>query len=138
MVIRELFRHELMIVTLEHRDRIARFRRTSVPMTYAGFEDLDSMTALHFLPYKRATMALLFDSRDAPMVMDADLERRVGAATKRLAKGFVCIGVLLKTSVGQMQTRRINQTDQIGMQIFLSEAEAIQTLLHALPDLSVR
>ena len=133
MSTRELFRHPLLTVTLEADGRLARVRRSSLSMTSAEFAQVDPIVAGLLPMYRRPKMALLMDSRDAPMVFDPYLERAMADSFRRLSQGFAAVGILLSSSLGRRQTQRIGARDQLSFTIFSSEDEAIQELLAAAP-----
>lgn len=76
-------------------------------------------------------MALLMDSRDAPMVFDPYLERSMAESFRRLSTGFAAVGVLLSSSLGRRQTRRISERDQLIFTIYSEEEEAVRELVAA-------
>ncbi len=102
-------------------------------MTSAEFAQVDPIVAGLLPMYRRPKMALLMDSRDAPMVFDPYLERAMADSFRRLSQGFAAVGILLSSSLGRRQTQRIGARDQLSFTIFSSEDEAIQELLAAVP-----
>lgn len=133
MSTREVLRHALLSVTLEADGRLARVRRSSVAMTHEEFVQVESIVAGLLPAFRRPKMALLMDSRDAPMVFDPYLERAMAESFRRLSNGFAAVGVLLSSSLGKRQTQRISDRDRLGFTIFSSEEEAVRELLASVP-----
>lgn len=102
-------------------------------MTGEEFARVDPMVASLLPMFRRPKMALLMDSRDAPMVFDPYLERVMAESFRRLSRGFAAVGVLLSSSLGKRQTQRISERDQLSFTIFSDEDEAIEALLAAVP-----
>jgi hypothetical protein len=136
MSTREVYRHPLLTLTFEAEGRLARIRRSSLPMSSEEFAQIDPVVTALLPAFRRPKMALLMDSRDAPMVFDPYLERAMAESFRRLSTGFSAVGVLLSSGVGQRQMRRISVRDQLSFTIFADEAEAIVALLAALPKAS--
>ena len=133
MSTREVYRHPLLTLTFEAEGRLARIRRSSLPMSSAEFAQLDPIVAGLLPAFRRPKMALLMDSREAPMVFDPYLERAMGESLRRLSQGFAAVGVLLSSHLGMRQTQRISDRDGLVLTFFSDEAEAIAGLLSALP-----
>ncbi|MBL9008730.1 MAG: hypothetical protein JNJ46_31010 [Myxococcales bacterium] len=133
MSTREVYQHPLLTLTIEADGRLARVRRSSLAMTGEEFARVDPMVASLLPMFRRPKMALLMDSRDAPMVFDPYLERVMAESFRRLSRGFAAVGVLLSSSLGKRQTQRISERDQLSFTIFSDENEAIEALLAAVP-----
>jgi hypothetical protein len=133
MSTREVYQHPLLTLTIEADGRLARVRRSSLAMTGEEFARVDPMVASLLPMFRRPKMALLMDSRDAPMVFDPYLERVMAESFRRLSRGFAAVGVLLSSSLGKRQTQRISERDQLSFTIFSDEDEAIEALLAAVP-----
>jgi hypothetical protein len=129
----EVFRSDQFVVTRESGGRLIRLKRTDVPL-----DEASTLEALRFfdrfLPHgMRPRYALLFDSRDAPMVEDREKERRVTEAGARLLQGFARSAILVQSAAGKLQASRMTR-ESGRAPVFADEGEAIGFLMSELPN----
>jgi hypothetical protein len=127
----EIFRSSQFVLSRESGGRLVRIRRTDVPLDEQAIADLLSFFDRFFPPLMRAQFVLLLDSREAPMVIDRDMERRVNEAGARLLSGFTRSAVLVASVTGKLQAARMTR-ESGRAPIFVDEAEALSYLLSEL------
>jgi hypothetical protein len=127
----ELFRGTLMIVTREGDGRIYRVRRTARPtVNEVEFKAL-AVELARLLPsaQRAASLGLLLDMRDAPLLGDPVLEEAAIRSARDISAGFPRTAVLVRTAVGALQVKRIGRAVAPGeTPLFHDEAEAFAFL----------
>lgn len=124
----EIFRSNHFVLSREAGGKLVRIRRTDVALDAQALAELLSFFERFFPPLMRAQFVLLLDSRDAPMALDRDMERRVNETGARLLAGFARSAVLVESVTGKLQAGRI--TRESGRPaVFVDEAEALAYLL---------
>ncbi|MDI1442674.1 hypothetical protein [Polyangium sp. 6x1] len=124
----ELFRSSQFVLLREAGGRLVRIRRTDVPLDEGALEDLLTFFDRFFPPLMRAQFVLLFDSREAPMAIDRDMERRINEAGARLLSGFTRSAVLVASATGKLQAARMTR-ERGRAPVFVDESEALTYLL---------
>ena len=127
----EVFRSSQFVLSREASGRLLRVRRTDVPLDDPALTDLLVFFDRFFPPLMRGQFVLLLDSREAPMVTDLDLERRMSEAGARLLSGFARSAVLVEGATGKLQAARMTR-DKGRAPVFADEAEALSYLLSEL------
>jgi hypothetical protein len=79
--------------------------------------------------YGRRGRVMLTDMRAAPGRNDPAFEAATGAIKPRLYAGMTRIAVLVRTSIGALQIKRLVQEDGIERLVTTDEAEALAHLL---------
>jgi hypothetical protein len=136
--VRELYRCEHFVVTLDEARRILRRQRTVAG--YASIEQVDRVyaTLLDAVErYHRPDYGLLVDLRLAPPRNDDAFEAVVGRYFPRLYGDFRKVASLVKMEAGRLQVLRLAAPGAAGRHgVFTDEAAATEFLLapgHAAP-----
>lgn len=75
--------------------------------------------------YNRRHFCLLVDMRAAPQRNDPEFEQAASHQPAVLSAGFIRVAVLVRTASGRLQVGRHIRTQNISMQMFNDEAEAM-------------
>jgi hypothetical protein len=129
--VRELYRSEHLIVTLDEGRRLVRRQRTAEPYASLAQVALTYETVIDVSrPVQRPEYALLIDVRLARPRNDAAFEQVLGQYYERLNAGFGKIAVLVSTEVGRLQVQRTLHPSVVGrLRAFCDEQEALSYLL---------
>ncbi|MDI1428605.1 MULTISPECIES: hypothetical protein [Polyangium] len=127
----EVFRSSQFVLMREAGGKLVRIRRTDVPLDDGAMSDVLAFFDRFFPPLMRTQFVLLFDSRDAPMVIDRDMERRIHEAGARLLSGFARAAVLVASATGKLQAARMTR-EKSRAPVFVNETEALAYLLSEL------
>ncbi len=127
----ELFRGTLMIVTREGDGRIYRVRRTTRPATSEVEFKALAFELARIVPsaQRAASLGLLLDVRDAPLIGNPELEEVMMRAARDISTGFPRTAVLVRTAVGALQVKRVGRSlGQADTRLFHDEAQAFAYL----------
>lgn len=128
----EIFRSSQFVATREAGGHLVRLKRTEVPIDEGGLIEALAFFDRFFPPLMRPQFVFLLDSREAPMVTNRDLEKRMNEAGARLLQGFARTAILVQSATGKLQASRMNR-EKGRAPVFASEPEALG---HLLADLS--
>lgn len=128
---RELYRSEHLIATLDEGRRLVWRQRTAVPYETLAQVALTYETVLDVCaPMQRPEYALLIDMRLARPRNDPAFEQILGQYYERLNAGFGKIAVLVSTEAGRLQVQRTLHPSVVGrLRSFCDEHEALAYLL---------
>jgi hypothetical protein len=119
----------LLAARFEPSGRVVRLTRSSLPLTLDGLASLEIVLARAIPSSERAALGVLLDTRQAPLLADEALERKLGEAAAFLFEGYARRAVLVATAVGSLQARRFGREHQNATQVFNDETEALAFLL---------
>jgi hypothetical protein len=126
----ELYRDDYIVVYGDPRGPLLRGVRTDRP--WPSLEVLQNSYAGVLAAVDRIGRrgrVMLTDMRAAPGRNDPAFEAAVGAIKPRLYEGMTRIAVLVRTSIGALQIKRLVQEDGIERLVTTDEAEALAHLL---------
>lgn len=132
----ELFRGTLMIVTREGDGRSYRVRRTTRPATSEVEYKALAFELARLVPsaQRAASLGLVLDLRDAPLLSDPELEEVAIRSAREMSTGFPRTAVLVRTAVGALQAKRIGRGVALdSMRLCNDEAEAFAYLQGSVP-----
>ncbi len=119
---------EWLVGSRSRDGQFVRLTRTSVPLSLEVLRKLEPLL-LEALPLaRRGALGLLYDGREGPLLVDAQLEKKLREASAFLFDGFDRKAVLVRTAVGGLQARRFGREHRNETQVFDDEAEAIAFL----------
>jgi len=126
----ELYRDEYLVLLGDPRGPLLRGVRTDRP--WPSLEALESsydglIAAID--RFGRRGRVMLTDMRAAPGRNDPAFEAAVGVIKPRLYAGMARIAVLVRTSIGALQIKRLVQEDGIERLVTTDEGEALSHLL---------
>lgn len=126
---RQVFRNEHFTVLVDERLFIVRVVRSDKP--FASISELDAsyaqlIPALNALDKPR--YALLSDIRAVPGRNDPEFEAALARLRPLWLTGFRRVGVLVKSSVGQLQVQRYAKQDEVTRLVSRDEAEVLRYL----------
>lgn len=127
----EVFRDEFSTISIDPRGPLVRMVRSDVP-----FSDLEQLERAvnnmirTFDGIGRETRVLLNDLRAAQGRNDSEFEERILKMRMRLYGGFLRVGILVRSSVGALQIRRMVQEDGIARMVATDEAVLVDYLLN--------
>ncbi|MDI1479359.1 hypothetical protein [Polyangium sp. y55x31] len=127
----EVFRSSQFVVLRESGGKLVRIRRTDVPLDDQATADLLTFFDRFFPPLMRPQFVLLLDSREAPMAVDRETERRVHETGARLLSGFIRSAILVASATGKLQAARMTR-ERGKASVFVDETEALAYLLSEL------
>ena len=118
----ELLRNDYMLVTLEADGAYFRAQRStqplpSIPIVRAVYEEVGAV----FARAGKTGRGVLIDARSAPGRNDPAFEALMAELRPRIYGGFVRVAVLLRTSIGRLQSQRYTRQD--GATRFVTEDE---------------
>lgn len=125
---RELFRNDYYIITLDEERRVLCRARTALPQTSVEVLDrsLEEMIGA-IEKIDRARYAHLADLRLAPPRNDPGFELIVQRYRRRFISGFRSVAYLVKTEAGRLQVMRMRseRDGDANAPVFLDEAKAL-------------
>ncbi len=131
-------RNELyMQMSIDRRLRIFRMVRNEVPIPTAELKKvLDTFGSEFFRLLSGediGDMYLLFDTRNAPRLVDTSAEPQIMAILNDIFRRFRDLAVLLRTPIGVLQMRRLLRNAGLRGEVFYDEAEAMAYLTRGEP-----
>lgn len=128
----QVFRNEHFTVLVDEPLRLVRVVRGDKPFT--SISELEASYA-QLIPVLDALdkprYALLSDVRAVPGRNDPDFEAALARLRPLWLSGFRKVGVLVKTSVGQLQVQRYAKRDEMTRLVSKDEAELLAYLTEA-------
>jgi hypothetical protein len=130
--VRELYRGEHIIVTLDEGRKLLWRRRTAAPYRSSEQAALTYEAVIRASePVQGPEYVLLSDMRLAPPRNDPFFEQVVHQHYDRLYAGFRKIALLVYTEVGRLQAQRMARPSVVGrLRCFCDEREALAYLLN--------
>ncbi len=130
MAFTEVFRNEFIAVSIESQRHLVRMVRSDVP--FKSIEALEKgigevVRTLDGIG--RDGRSLMSDLRAISGRNDSTFEARMRTLRPRLYGGFVRVGILVRSSVGALQIKRLVQEDEIERMIMTDEAQLIEYLV---------
>jgi hypothetical protein len=126
---RELYRSEHFLVTLDEDRRLVRRTRTDRPFaTIVEIERAYGALLQALAMVDRPGHVMLVDLRLAPPRNDPAFEQIVEQYRPRLYGGFRRVAVLAKTEAGRLQLGRMLRSSSLNWPILMDEAAALSYL----------
>lgn len=137
--VREVYRSDYIVVTLEHGGTIVRYCRqpTPFPDLTAAQRCYDEVIATYDRIGRRGR-GILVDSRQAIGRNDQAFEALLVEFRRRALPGFAGSAVLMRTAVGLLQAQRIDRNQRLTHLVTDDEAEAIAFLQQAVATAAAR
>ena len=128
---REIFRSDYNVITVDDARGLVRRVRTAVPFpTLAEFLTTTEGAKRVLATLDRARHVQLADVRLAPPRNDPAFEKYVALHAHELFRGFRRTALLVKTHAGRLQvTRNLNESGLHEVQVYMDEALALGWLL---------
>lgn len=127
----EVFRNEYTTISMDPRGPLVRMVRSAVPFPSIASLERNSADLIHALDEMgRDGRVLLNDIRAIPGRNDSTFEERMRTLRPRLYRGFVRVGLLVRSSVGALQIRRMVQEDGIARMVTTDETALLEYLLY--------
>ncbi len=126
----EVFRNEYTTISMDPKGVLVRMVRSDAP--FPSLDALDrSITDMNRAldGIGRAGRSLMNDLRAIPGRNDATFEDHMKIHRLRLYGGFVRVGILVRSSVGALQMKRLVQEDGMDRMVMTDEAELIEYLV---------
>lgn len=127
----EVLRNEYTIVYFDPKGPLIRQVRTDIP--FPSLEVVEKSVGEIIRLYDelgRAGRSLLVDLRAPQGRNDTDFEECMAKLRPRLYGGFVRVGMLVRSSVGALQIRRMVNEDGIARLVATDETVVLDYLLH--------
>ena len=126
----EVSRTEFTTVTMDPKGPLVRSVRSEIPFaTLEALEQSVAHTARIYDDLGRSSRVLLSDLRAIPGRNDGIFEERMKKLRPKLYSGFRRVGLLVRSSVGALQIRRMIQEDGIARMVATDEAALLEYLL---------
>jgi hypothetical protein len=131
MALIEVFRNEFTTIYMDPKGPLVRMVRSETP--YLSLEALEKSLgeinrALDGIGRERRVF--MSDLRAISGRNDATFEAHMKRLRPRLYSGFVRVGLLVRSSVGALQIKRMVQEDGLDRMVMTDEAGLIQYLLN--------
>jgi hypothetical protein len=131
MAITEIFRDEFTTITIDSKGPLVRSVRSDVPFpSLEALEIAVSNQIRTFDELGRVNRVLCIDLRAVMGRNDAEFEERIGKLRLKLYGGFLRLGVLVRSSVGALQVKRLVQADGLARMVTTDEAALLDYLLN--------
>ena len=131
MAIIEIFRDEFTTITIDPMRPLVRSVRSDIP--FPSLEVLEIAVANQIRTYDelgRGNRVLCIDLRAVMGRNDVEFEERMAKLRLRLYGGFLRIGVLVRSSVGALQIKRLLQEDKLARMVTTDESALLDYLLN--------
>jgi hypothetical protein len=131
MAMIEVFRDEYSTISIDLKGPLIRSVRSDVP--FPTLEDLElavSKQVRTFDEVGRENRVLLSDLRAAIGRNDSQFEDRMAKLRPRLYGGFRRVGMLVRSSVGALQIKRLVQEDGLSRMVMTDEGALLEYLLN--------
>lgn len=126
----EVFRNEYTAISMDPKGVLVRMVRSDIPFPSLEALDRSIDNVAHTLDgIGRNGRSLMSDLRAVPGRNDAIFEEHMKKLRPRIYGGFVRVGILVRSSVGALQMKRLLQEDGIGRMVMSDEAELIDYLI---------
>jgi hypothetical protein len=130
MALIEVSRDEFRTISVDPKGPLVKLVRSDVPYQTLDMLEksvLDMARTLDVIG--REGRVLLSDLRAAQGRNDPTFEDRMMKLRPRLYEGFVRVGILVRSSVGALQVKRMMQEDKIPRMVSTDEAMLVEYLL---------
>ena len=131
MALIEVFRNEFTTIFMDPKGPLVRSVRSDVP--FPLIEAMEKSVADMIRTFDgigREGRVFLNDLRAITGRNDALFEDSMKKLRPRLHGGFLRVGILVRSSVGALQIKRLLQEDGIARMVMTNEADLIEYLLH--------
>jgi hypothetical protein len=119
--VKEIFRGELLELSVDDNERYAWIRRTARPVSSGGDNELERLAGA-VAALRPSRMRLVVDLRRARARNDGAFEAQVVPAFHEIVAAFPHRAFLVATHAGKLQIQRVTG----GAQVFVDEAEALR------------
>ena len=126
----EVFRNEYTTISMDPQSPLVRMVRSEVP--FSSIEALERSVGEMIRTLDgigRDKRVLMNDLRAISGRNDSTFEARMKSLRPRLYGGFVRVGILVRSSVGALQIKRMVQEDGMDRMVMTDEAELIEYLV---------
>jgi hypothetical protein len=127
----EVFRNEYNVISMDPKGPLIRSVRSDVP--FQTLEELERSVQDMVRVYDeigRQTRVLLSDLRAVQGRNDGAFEDRMLKLRPKLYGGFLRVGILVRSSVGALQIKRMVREDGIDRMVMTDETGLLEYLLH--------
>ncbi len=131
MALIEVFRDEYSTISIDPKGPIVRAVRSDIP--FPTFEALEIAVENQVRTYDslgRGNRVLLSDLRAIMGRNDSQFEDRVAKLRPKLYGGFRRVGILVRSSVGALQIKRLVQEDGLSRMVMTDETALLEYLLN--------
>lgn len=131
MALIEVFRNEYYIVWMEPKGPLVRTQRSDV--SFPSLDELERGVNAMCRIYDeigRETRVLLSDVRAVQGRNDEAFEEKMLKLRPKLYRGFLRVGILVRSSVGALQIKRMVREDGIDRMVMTDESELLTYLIH--------
>ena len=130
MALVEVFRNEFSTITMDSKGPLVRSTRSDVPFqSLAALEKHVGEMIRTYDQMGREGRVLLNDLRAVQGRNDSDFEDRMSILRPKLYRGFVRVGILVRSVVGTLQIKRMVQEDGLARAVMTDEAELLEYLI---------
>ena len=131
MAMIEVFRDEYSTISIDPKGPLIRSVRSDTPFpTLEALEVAVSKQVHTFDEVGRESRVLLSDLRAVIGRNDSQFEDRMAKLRPRLYGGFRRVGMLVRSSVGALQIKRLVQEDGLSRMVMTDEAALLEYLLN--------
>lgn len=131
MALIEVFRNEYNVVSMDPKGPLVRTLRSEVP--FPSLEELERGVNDMCRIYDeigRENRVLLADLRAVQGRNDTAFEEKMLKLRPKLYSGFLRVGILVRSSVGALQIKRMVREDGIDRLVMTDETELLDYLFH--------
>lgn len=131
MALIEVFRNEYSVIFMDPKGPLVRSVRSDVP--FPALEELERSvqdTVRVYDEIGRQGRVLLSDLRAVQGRNDEAFEDRMLKLRPKLYGGFLRVGILVRSSVGALQIKRMVREDGIDRMVMTDETGLLEYLLH--------
>jgi hypothetical protein len=126
-----VFHNEYSTIWMDPKGSVVRVVRSNAPFPSLEVIDQHMAEAIRTLDeIGRDGRVLMNDVRAVIGRNDTGFEERLARWRPKLYSGFVRVGVLVRSSVGALQIRRMVQEDGLSRMVMTDEAALIEWLVH--------
>ena len=126
----EVFRNEFTTISMDPKGALVRMVRSDVPFPSIEILERNIVEIIRqFDSIGRTGRVLMNDLRAISGRNDSTFEARMKLLRPRFYGGFVRVGILVRSSVGALQIKRMVQEDGIDRMVMTDEADLMEYLL---------
>lgn len=126
----EVFRNEFTTISMDPKGALVRMVRSDVPFPSIEVLERNIFEIIRqFDSIGRDGRVLMNDLRAISGRNDSTFEARMKLLRPRFYGGFVRVGILVRSSVGALQIKRMVQEDGIDRMVMTDEADLMEYLL---------
>ena len=124
-----IYKSPYLFVTRDAEKRLFCAVRSAERLTSEAAEEMLHEMLLHVPRPLRRGYFLLFDTRQAPVLANPELEQRFAEYGRPFFEGFTKVAAVVRTAVGKLQVTRLARDEKLKFLVFTDEDEALTWLL---------